>query len=153
MQCNNKEKMNTSKPETDFQPDNTNLLTAIKAFRNNQNEETFIAVLNELQGNNAFLLVPTTEPIIGKDRNNEGWSTIEKGTQMSFTSVFEVEGQKVLGAFTSQNTLTNWANETKPFASLPAKDVLDIAMQNNIERIVIDSNQETMFVLGRTINP
>ncbi len=144
--------MNTSKPEIEFQPDNTNLLTAIKAFRNDQNEETFMAVLNELQGNNAFLLVPTTEPIVGKDRNEEGWSTIEKGTQMSFTSVFEVEGQKVLGAFTSQNTLTNWANETKPFASLPAKDVLDIAMQNNIERIVIDSNQETMFVLGRTIS-
>lgn len=144
--------MSTSNPEIEFQPNNTNLLSAIKAFRNNQNEETFIAVLNELQGNNAFLLVPTTVPIVGKDRNNEGWSTIEKGTQMSFTSVFEVEGQKVLGAFTSQNTLTNWANETKPFASLPAKDVLDIAMQNNIERIVIDSNQETMFVLGRTIS-
>lgn len=144
--------MSTSNPEIEFQPDNTNLLSAIKAFRNDQNEETFMAVLNELQGNNAFLLVPTTEPIVGKDRNKEGWSTIEKGTQMSFTSVFEVEGQKVLGAFTSQNTLTNWANETKPFASLPAKDVLDIAMQNNIERIVIDSNQETMFVLGRTIS-
>lgn len=144
--------MSTSNPEIEFQPNNTKLLSAIKAFRNDQNEETFMAVLNELQGNNAFLLVPTTEPIVGKDRNEEGWSTIEKGTQMSFTSVFEVEGQKVLGAFTSQNTLTNWANETKPFASLPAKDVLDIAMQNNIERIVIDSNQETMFVLGRTIS-
>lgn len=144
--------MSTSNPELEFQPNNTKLLSTIKSFQNNQNQETFLAVLNELQGNNAFLLVPTTEPVVGKDRNEEGWSTIEKGTQMSFTSVFEVEGQKVLGAFTSQNTLTNWANETKPFASLPAKDVLDIAMQNNIERIVIDSNQDTMFVLGRTIS-
>lgn len=144
--------MNTSNPEMEFQPNNSNLLTVIKAFRNNQNEETFMAVLNELQGNNAFLLVPTTEPIVGKDRNEEGWSTIEKGTQMSFTSVFEVEGQKVLGAFTSQQNLMNWANETKPFASLPARDVLDIAMQNGIEKIVIDSNQDTMFVLGRSLN-
>lgn len=144
--------MSTSNPEMEFQPNNSNLLTVIKAFRNNQNEETFMAVLNELQGNNAFLLVPTTEPIVGKDRNEEGWSTIEKGTQMSFTSVFEVEGQKVLGAFTSQQNLMNWANETKPFASLPARDVLDIAMQNGIEKIVIDSNQDTMFVLGRSLN-
>ena len=111
-----------------------------------------MAVFNELQGNNAFLLIPTTEPIVGKDRNDEGWSTIEKGTQMSFTSVFEVDGQKILGAFTSQQTLMNWANETKPFASLPARDVLDIAIQNGIEKIVIDSNQDTMFVLGRTIS-
>lgn len=144
--------MSTSNPEMEFQPNNFNLLTVIKAFRNNQNEETFMAVLNELQGNNAFLLVPTTEPIVGKDRNEEGWSTIEKGTQMSFTSVFEVEGQKVLGAFTSQQNLMNWANETKSFASLPARDVLDIAIQNGIEKIVIDSNQDTMFVLGRSLN-
>ncbi len=143
--------MSTTQPEMEFQPNNTNLLTYIKVFRENQNQDTFMAVLNELQGNNAFLLIPTTEPIVGKDRNEEGWSTIEKGTQMSFTSVFEVEGQKVLGAFTSQEKLMQWANDTKPFASLPAKDILEIAVQNNIERIVIDSNQDTMFVLGRSI--
>ena len=144
--------MNTSNPELEFQPNNTNLLATIKAFQINQNQETFLAVFNELQGNNAFLLIPTTEPIVGNNRNEEGWSTIEKGTQMSFTSVFEVEGLKILGAFTSQQTLMNWANETKPFASLPARDVLDIAIQNGIEKIVIDSNQETMFVLGRSLN-
>ena len=144
--------MNTSNPELEFQPNNTNLLATIKAFQINQNQETFLAVFNELQGNNAFLLIPTTEPIVGNNRNEEGWSTIEKGTQMSFTSVFEVEGLKILGAFTSQQTLMNWANETKPFASLPARDILDIAMQNGIEKIVIDSNQETMFVLGRSLN-
>ena len=144
--------MSTSNTEFEFRPNNTNLLATIKAFQKNQNQETFMAVFNELQGNNAFLLIPTTEPIVGKDRNEEGWSTIEKGTQMSFTSVFEVEGQKILGAFTSQQTLMNWANETKPFASLPARDVLDIAIQNGIEKIVIDSNQDTMFVLGRTIS-
>lgn len=143
--------MSTTQPEMEFQPNNTNLLTYIKAFRENQNQDTFMAVLNELQGNNAFLLIPTTEPIVGKDRNEEGWSTIEKGTQMSFTSVFEMGGQKVLGAFTSQEKLMQWANDTKPFASLPAKDILEIAVQNNIERIVIDSNQDTMFVLGRSI--
>lgn len=151
MQLHKKIKMSTSNPEFEFRPNNTNLLATIKAFQKNQNQETFMDVFNELQGNNAFLLIPTTEPIVGKDRNEEGWSTIEKGTQMSFTSVFEVEGQKILGAFTSQQTLMNWANETKPFASLPAKDVLDIAIQNGIEKIVIDSNQDTMFVLGRSI--
>ena len=151
MSPNKKTKMHTSTSEFDFQPNNTLLLSKIKAFQSNQNQETFMAVLDELQGNNAFLLIPTTAPVAGKDRNEEGWSTIEKGTQLSFTSVFEVEGQKILCAFTSQQHLMSWASETKPFVSLPAKDVLEIALQNHIERIVIDTNQDSVFVLGRTI--
>jgi len=134
-----------------FTPNNSNLLKNIKNFQNNQKQETFMAVFNELQGENAFLIIPTDEPVMGENKDENGWSTIEKGKQMTFTSVFEVEGQKVLGAFTSQQTLMIWAKETKPFVSIPAKDVLDIAMQNDISKIIIDSNQDTMFVLGRSI--
>lgn len=134
-----------------FTPDNTNLIKNIKAFQNNQSEDTFMAVFNDLQGENAFLIIPTAEPVIGENKDENGWSTIEKGKQMTFTSVFEVEGQKIMGAFTSQQTLMLWAKETKPFVSIPAKDVLDIAMQNDISKIIIDSNLDTMFVLGRTI--
>ena len=111
-----------------------------------------MAVFNELQGDNAFLVVPTAEPVKGENKDKNGWSTIEKGTPMTFTSVFEVENQKVMGVFTSQAALTIWSQETKPFVSIPAKDVLEIAMQNDIEKIIIDSNQDTMFVLGRTIS-
>jgi hypothetical protein len=57
-----------------------------------------------------------------------------------------------MGLFTSQAALAIWSQETKPFVSIPAKDVLEIAMQNDIEKIIIDSNQDTMFVLGRTIS-
>ncbi len=135
----------------DFNPNNTPLLNYIKAFQKNQNQETFMAVFEELQGETAFLIIPTLEPVAGKEKNKEGWSTIEKGTKLSFTSVFEMEGQKIMGVFTSQQNLMLWAKETKPFVSIPAKDVLDIAMQNGIEKIIIDSNQDTMFVLGRKI--
>ncbi len=134
-----------------FTPNNSNLLKNIKNFQNNQKQETFMAVFNELQGENAFLIIPTAEPVMGENKDENGWSTIEKGKQMTFTSVFEVDGQKVLGAFTSQQTLMIWAKETKPFVSIPAKEVLDIAMQNDISKIIIDSNQDTMFVLGRSI--
>lgn len=134
-----------------FTPNNTALLKNIKAFQKEQNEATFMAVFNELQGENAFLIVPTAEPVMGENKDENGWSTIEKGKQITFTSVFEIEGQKVLGAFTSQQTLMLWAKETKPFVSIPAKDVLDIAMQNDISKIIIDSDQDTMFVLGRTV--
>ncbi len=135
-----------------FNPNNKVLLENIKAFQANQSEATFMAVFEELQGENAFLVVPTAEPVKGENRDENGWSTIEKGTPMTFTSVFEVENQKVMGVFTSQAALTIWSQETKPFVSIPAKDVLEIAMENDIEKIIIDSNQETMFVLGRTIS-
>jgi|AntRauMFilla1563_2_1112583.scaffolds.fasta_scaffold04494_4 hypothetical protein len=137
--------------ENTFNPNNTPLLENIKAFQANQNQETFMAVFEELQGDNAFLVVPTAEPVKGENKDKNGWSTIEKGTPMTFTSVFEVENQKVMGVFTSQAALTIWSQETKPFVSIPAKDILEIAMQNNIEKIIIDSNQETMFVLGRSL--
>ncbi|MEQ3662165.1 MAG: SseB family protein [Flavobacterium sp.] len=142
--------MNTG--QDNFQPNNTKLLSTIKAFQANQNEATFMAVFEELQGDNAFLVIPTAEPVKGENRDENGWSTIEKGTPMTFTSVFEVENQKVMGVFTSQAALTIWSQETKPFVSIPAKDILEIAMQNDIEKIIIDSNQDTMFVLGRTIS-
>ncbi len=133
-----------------FTPNNDKLLEKIKAFQTNQNQETFSSVLAELQGNNAFLLVPTVAPVTGKTPEKD-WTTIEKGTQLSFTSVFEVEGKLVMGVFTSQATLLHWANETKPFVTLPAKEVLEIAVEHQISQIIIDSNQESMFVLGRTL--
>ncbi len=133
-----------------FNPNNTNLLSKIKGFRANQVQETFMAVLEELQGNNAFLLVPSASPATGNSPEKE-WTTVEKGAKLSFTSVFEMEGKLVMGVFTSQATLLHWATETQPYITLPAKEVLEIAMQNNISQIIIDSNQETMFVLGRTV--
>lgn len=133
-----------------FTPNNNTLLAKIKVFQAQQNQETFMSVLEELQGENAFLLVPTAAPVTG-ETPEKGWTTIEKGAKLSFTSVFEVDGKLVMGVFTSQATLMHWANETKPFVTLPAKEVLQIAMEHGISQVIIDSNQESMFVLGRTV--
>lgn len=133
-----------------FTPNNDKLLEKIKAFQTHQNQETFMNVLEELQGENAFLLVPTAAPVTG-ETPEKGWTTLEKGAQLSFTSVFEVEGKLIMGVFTSQATLMNWATETKPFVTLPAKEVLEIAVEHRISQVIIDSNQESMFVLGRSV--
>lgn len=141
--------MSDSSPNT-FTPNNDKLLEKIKFFQAHQNQETFMAVLEELQGENAFLLVPTAAPVTG-ETPEKGWTTLEKGAQLSFTSVFEVEGKLIMGVFTSQATLMNWATETKPFVTLPAKEVLEIAVEHRISQVIIDSNQESMFVLGRSV--
>lgn len=133
-----------------FNPNNTNLLSKIKTFQSHQNQETFMAVIEELQGDNAFLLVPTSSPVTGENPE-KGWTTLEKGAQIAFTSVFERDNKLVMGVFSSQATLMNWATETKPFVTLPAKEVLQLALEHKISQIIIDSNQESMFVLGRTV--
>jgi hypothetical protein len=133
-----------------FEPDNSNLLLTIKAFQTNQNQENFMAVLSELQGDNAYLLVPTSSPVTGENPE-KSWTTLEKGAKLSFTSVFEMEGKLIMGVFTSQATLMSWASETKPFVTLSAKEVLEIAVENKISQLIIDSNQQSMFVLGRTV--
>lgn len=55
-----------------FQPNNSNLLNKIKVFQANQNQETFMNVIEELQGENAFLLVPTSSPITGDNPKKDG---------------------------------------------------------------------------------
>tara|TARA_B110000503_G_C7147900_1_gene413804 strand:+ start:1003 stop:1422 length:420 start_codon:yes stop_codon:yes gene_type:complete len=133
-----------------FKPKNDQLIAKIKLFKASQDQKHFLSVLEELQGNNAYLLVPTATPVTGKNPE-KGWTTVEKGTPLSFTSVFEIGEKLAMGVFTSQATLMTWATETKPFVTLPAKDVLEIALEHKISQLIIDSNQETMFILGRTV--
>jgi hypothetical protein len=134
--------------ETPFTPDNSKLIELLIAFRKKSTKDTFMAVVNELQGPNAFLIVPTAKPTTGTNAG-AGWTTLEKGTTLSFTTVYDVEGIKVFGVFTSQEKLMSWANDTKPFTTMPAKAVLEIAQEQGFGRIVIDSDQDTMFVLER----
>ena len=67
----------------------------------------------------------------------------------AFTTVFDVEGMLVFGVFTSETTLSKWTDRETAFMAMPARAVLDLAETHSFGRIVIDSDQETMFVLER----
>ena len=55
----------------------------------------------------------------------------------------------VFGVFTSETTLSKWTDRETAFMAMPARAVLDLAETHSFGRIVIDSDQETMFVLER----
>ena len=67
----------------------------------------------------------------------------------SITCVYNLDGLKVLGAFTDENALLSWAKKPTQYTSLSSKDVLKLCEEQLIERIVINSDLPTMFVLER----
>ncbi len=60
-----------------------------------------------------------------------------------------MDGLKVLGAFTDEESLLSWAKKPTAYTALESKAVLELCEKELIERIVINSDLPTMFVLER----
>jgi hypothetical protein len=125
--------------------DNTRLLDLIHAYTEQQSEKTYAAVIDELMEGNAYLLMPS----VGSSHPKQQWRNMDEGESLDLTSVFNVDGLNVLGAFTSEETLLEWAQKETNYSAMPAREIIDLCMSNNIQRIVIDSDQPTMFVMQR----
>lgn len=136
------------KKEPEFTPDNSVLLQLIQAYHQNETPENYKKVIEELYGPRAFLVVPTD----GEQSKSDEWKTLEKGTSVAFTTVFDVEGMLVFGVFTSETTLSKWTDRETAFMAMPARAVLDLAETHSFGRVVIDSDQDTMFVLERNVS-
>lgn len=136
------------KKEPEFTPDNSVLLQLIQAYHQNETPENYKKVIGELHGPRAFLVVPSD----GKQSTSDAWHTLKKGATVGFTSVFDVDGLLVFGVFTSETALSKWIDKETAFMAMPARVVMEMAQENNFGRIVIDSDQETMFVLERNVS-
>lgn len=133
-------------PQTDEQkPDNTKLLNLLHEWKNNESPENYIKVVNELQDGQSFLLLPS----INDGRTSNGWKTAKVGSTLKLTSVFDVDGLKVLGAFTDESALLIWKRKATEFTTMRSQDVIEFCQMHGIDRIVINSDQPTMFVLER----
>lgn len=94
---------------------------------------------------NSFLLLPS-------QNDNEGsanWTIVDKDTTLKLTSIYNLDGLKVLGAFIDEDALLSWAKKPMQYTALPSKNVLKLCEEQLIERIVINSDLPTMFVLER----
>lgn len=105
--------------------------------------ETYKDVLMELITGESLLFLPSV---------NDGSENQEVDNQgatktLKIASIFIVDGIKVLGAFSDEAALFTWAKQPVPYKMLESKDVLQICEENGIKRVVINSNQPTMFVL------
>lgn len=133
------------KPENTTTPNNIKLISLLDIFRQkNGAENSYTNVILELLQGNSFLLLPSVN-----EDNSEGWKTIEKEQQLKIASIFDMDGMKVLGAFTDDEALLDWSKREMQYTAIPSKDVLDLCEANGIGRIIINSGQPNMFVLER----
>lgn len=129
-------------------PDNTKLLYYLDNYAKNPTDENDSIIFQELMHGNCFLLMSS----VNDSDSYTGWKTLEKGSTLKLTSVYDIDGLQVLGAFTDETSLYKWAKQPAHYVAMTAKDVLEFCQQHNIGRLVINSDQPNMYVLERNSN-
>jgi hypothetical protein len=128
-------------------PDNTRLLTLLSNYWKKRGAgDSYQQVALELMHGNCFLLLPTSELV---QTGVAGWHLTTSGQKINLASVYTVEGQQVLAAFTDEQALINWSKKPCPYVSLSGKSVLELCESNNFSKLVINNRSENTFVLER----
>jgi hypothetical protein len=127
-------------------PDNTKLYKLLDAYQKANNESKYKSVLFELMNGNSFLLLPSEHD----NQYSGGWETTDKDTTLKLKCIFVVDGLRVLGAFTDEDSLLAWSKEKTQYTVLQSKDIIKLCEREQIDRIVINSGLPTMFVLERS---
>lgn len=138
------DKTQTTKVENK-NPDNTRLTYLLDIYGQHPSNENYKAVLDEITTGNSFLLLPS----VNENGNSNGWQTAEVGTTINLASIFNLDGLRVLGAFSDETALVKWTNRETQYTAIKTQDLVDFCKQNNVDRIVINSDQKNMFVLER----
>ena len=129
-------------------PDNTRLLALLDTYwKENGAGDTYKNVVMELMHGNSFLMFPTQND---NQTVPDKWTTAEKDTTLKLASVVNLDGLKVLGAFTDEQALLAWTKKPSQYTAMRSKDVLKFVQENGMDRIVINSDQPNMFVLERS---
>jgi hypothetical protein len=134
----------TSKPNG---PDNTKLLQLLDIYwKADGKDSTYEKVVLELMKGNSFLLLPGPNEF-GKQTG--GWMTTKEAMTMKLSSLYTLDGLKVLAAFTDEKALLDWSKRPCPYTSIRSQDVLNLCEANGIVRIVINNNSSNAFVLEK----
>lgn len=126
-------------------PDNSKLLELIHYCQKEKGAgDTYKNVVRELIHGNSFLMFPTKNE---SHTPSESWAKTEKRTKINMTSLVNLDGLKVLGAFTDEQSLFNWKKESCQYTAMRSQDVLKFCEENGVSRVVINSGADNMFVL------
>lgn len=126
-------------------PDNTKLLALIDTYwKAAGGGQTYSQVISELTTGNSFLMVPINNDF-GADYKR--WKKTEKKFTLLITSIKDVDGIKVLGAFTDEQSLLQWTKQPGMQSSMRSQDILKLCAENGVDRIVINNSQPNMFIL------
>jgi len=129
----------------DKNPENTRLNYLLDIYGQHPSGDNYKAVLNEILEGNSFLLLPSAD---GTPDSGD-WKTLEKGSTLTLASVFNLDGLKVLGAFSDEKSLLNWSKCETQYTAMRTQDIIEFCKQHGIDRIVINSDQKNMYVLER----
>jgi len=127
-------------------PENSKLFELIEIYQKQSGKgDSYKNVVLELMNGNSFLLLPSKID----NELSTSWTTASTDTTLQLTCIYNLDGLKVLGAFTDEQSLLNWTKQPTQYTALSSKDILQLCEEQLIERIVINSDQPTMFVLER----
>jgi hypothetical protein len=136
-----------SKPDN---PDNTYLLELLDIYSKNYNDggQNYKNVLNELLNGDSFLVFATNNDSIN---NSDNWTKVENNTVMKIKSAANIDGLRVIGAFTDEQTLYKWAKKPVEYTAMKSQDFLKFCQDNGFDRIIINSDQYNMYVIERNM--
>ena len=127
-------------------PENSKLFELIEIYQKQNGEgDSYKNVVLELMNGNSFLLLPSQND----NELSTSWTTTKTDTTLKLTCIYNLDGLKVLGAFTDEQSLLNWTKQPTQYTAVSSKDILKLCEEQLIERIVINSDQPNMFVLER----
>jgi SseB protein N-terminal domain len=128
-------------------PDNRRLLTLLSNYwEKGGGGKSYELVALELMHGNCFLLLPTRELT---QTGITGWSVAESDQKINLASVYTLDGQQVLAAFTDEQALLDWSKKPCPYVSLSGPSVLELCESNNYSKLIINNRSENTFVLER----
>lgn len=125
--------------------DNARLSSLLDTYTEDPSPGNYKSVMDELLHGGSFLLLPSAN----NNRKSSGWETVEQDTTLNISSIFVLDGLKVLGAFTDESSLLNWIKKETEYVALGTQTLMELCKQNGIERLVINSGGRNMFVLER----
>ena len=111
-----------------------------KSCEDLNNHENYSKVMEELLNGSSILLLSSQN-----DDNNKEWTTLQQGSTLKLTCVFDLDGLKVLGAFTDEQSLLDYTKRETSYTAMKSQDVLNFCETNGIDRIVINGGQKNAW--------
>ncbi len=125
--------------------DNSILINLLETFNKSRTREKYTHIIDVLNHGEVYLLLPAVHDNSGSGQ----WKTLSPGDQLKLNTVYNMDGIKVLAAFTSEEAIITWAKQIIQYYAMDSKDVLKICEDYGIDRLIIDNSLPTMFVMER----
>lgn len=133
-------KVNTRQAQST--PDNRKLILLLDKWgEDHNNYQNYSSVMNELANGTSYLLLSSQND----NDNSKEWKTLENDSTLKLNCIFDVDGLKILGAFTDENALLEYTKRETSYTAMKSQDVLSFCETHGIDRIVINSGQKNAW--------